>query len=193
VNQKSKLLVKALAAAFVTATVIMGLFIWNATREPSYGGDFNLSYRGNLWKFSSDPKILNLIYFGYAKCPDVCPLTLSYAGGAFKMLSRDEQAKVRLLFLSVDQEHDKPNDVADYATNFFPGFLGLSGSKNQIDNTIQMFPASYMVEPNPKSYLGYSIIHTDRIFFLNKDGKVIDSIASPRQSESIFNKIKEHL
>jgi protein SCO1 len=192
-HQKTKLLLKAIIAAFVLATAVVGLLLWTSTREPSFGGDLDLTYRGNQWKFSDDPQELNLIYFGYAKCPDVCPLTLSFAGGAFKMLSSEEQAKVRLLFLSVDQEHDIPNDVADYATNFFPHFLGLSGSKNQIDATIKMFPASYMVENTPKTYLGYSIIHTDRIFFLNKRGKVIDSIGSPRESGSIFKKIKEHL
>lgn len=50
-----------------------------------------------------------------------------------------------------------------------------------------------MLEKNPKSYLGYSIAHTDRLFFLNKKGYVIDSISNPRSADEILLKIKEHL
>lgn len=182
-----------LLAAVLILSGALGVAIWNATRPPVAGGDFSLTYRGKDWKFSDAPKELNLVYFGYAKCPDVCPLTLGFAGSAFKKLTEDELNRVRFLFVSVDQEHDNPNDVADYATNFFSSFVGLSGSKKQIDTAIGLFPASYIVEENPKSYLGYSIIHTDRVFFLNKKGVVIDSIAGPRDVDSIFAKIKEHL
>jgi len=121
-------------------------------------------------------------------------MSLSYAGDAFRMLKSDELSDVRFLFLSVDQAHDKPNDVADYAANFFPTFIGLSGSKEQIDKTIGLFPASYVLEENPKSYLGYSISHTDRIFFLNSKGVVIDSISGSKEgSDSIYKKIKENI
>ncbi len=121
-------------------------------------------------------------------------MSLSHAGGAFQLLNDQELNDVRFVFLSVDQAHDKPDEVADYATNFFSSFIGLSGSKEQIDKTIGLFPASYLVEENPKSYLGYSISHTDRIFFLNSEGFVIDSISGSKEnSESIYQKIKEHL
>jgi protein SCO1/2 len=160
----------------------------------SFGGDSTLTYRDQNWTFSSEPKKLNLLYFGYTKCPDVCPMSLTYAGSAFRMLKNHELNDVRFIFLSVDQAHDKPNDVADYPTNFFPAFLGLSGSKEQIDKTIRLFPASYIFEENPKSYLGYSISHTDRIFFLDSKGIFVDSISGSKDgSESIYKKIKEYL
>lgn len=189
----TKTIIRGLSVAALITAATLGLAIWYATKEPSYGGDFSLTYRGNSWRFSDQPKKVNLLYFGYAKCPDVCPLTLSYAGSAFRKLTPDDLSKIRLIFVSVDQAHDNPNDVADYATNFFPDFLGMSGTQEQIDNTIHQFPASYMIEKNPKSYLGYSISHTDRIFFLDKNGKVFDSVAGPRDIESVLTKIKEHL
>lgn len=191
---KPKTFFKAVTAAFLLTVIIGSAIIWYSTKEPAYGGDFNLTYRAQPWKFSDQPKKINLLYFGYAKCPDVCPLTLSYVGSAFRKLTKEDLEKIRLIFVSVDQEHDKPDDVADYATNFFSEFIGLSGSsQKQIDEAIHLFPASYMVEKNPKSYLGYSISHTDRVFFLNKNGQVIDSVAGPRDFDSILTKIKEHL
>lgn len=158
------------------------------------GGDFTLTYRNQPWTFSTESKKLNLLYFGYTKCPDVCPMSLSHAGGAFKKINAEDLKNIRFIFVSVDQSHDNPNDVADYATNFFPSFLGLSGSLEQIDGAIKLFPASYIYEENPKSYLGYSISHTDRIFFLDRNGHMIDSIAGSKESsDSIYKKIQENL
>lgn len=186
-------LYKAVVISLVIVMIFIGALMWKATQSPVAGGDFSLTYKNQPWKFSDSPKKLNLLYFGYAKCPDVCPLTLSNAGQAFKGLTEKELSQIRLTFLSVDQGHDDPMAVAEYATNFFPSFIGLSGSREQIDSTIKLFPASYMIEENAKSYLGYSISHTDRIFFLDDDGIVVDSISSPRESELILNKIRENL
>lgn len=186
-------LFKGLLVSLVIVLFGLGALIWKATQPPKAGGDFNLTYRAQPWKFSEAPKKLNLMYFGYAKCPDVCPLTLSYAGSAFKKLTEKELSQIRLIFLSVDQEHDDPVAVAEYATNFFPSFTGLSGSREQIDSAIKLFPASYMIEENKKSYLGYSISHTDRIFFLDDEGIVVDSLSSPRESDLVLNKIRENL
>ncbi len=193
--QKGALLaLRILTTIAIVGAIYFGFAIWKTMKGPTFGGNFTLTYRGQNWIFSDAPKKLNMLYFGYTKCPDVCPVSLSNAGSAFRMLNDGELKDVRFIFLSVDQSHDKPDEVADYATNFFPTFIGLSGSKEQIDRTIGLFPASYMLEENPKSYLGYSISHTDRIFFLDSDGLVIDSITGSKEgAESIYKKIKEHL
>lgn len=181
---------------FITLVFVcgfLGYLIWNHFKSPDFGGDFTLTYQAQPWKFSQEPPPLTLLYFGYAKCPDVCPMTLSYAGGAFRQLDEKQLKQTRLVFVSVDQKHDNPQDVADYAKNFFESFIGLSGSQEQIDSAIKLFPASYIVEDKPKSYLGYSISHTDKIFFLNRRGRVVDSLQSPRDSEMIYKKIQENL
>lgn len=189
----SKIILRTLSVVLTVGSVAIGLIIWKLKYVPAYGGDFELTYRAQPWKFLDDTKKLNLLYFGYVKCPDVCPLTLSYAGGAFRKLTPEQLDKIRLIFVSVDQENDDPVAVADYATNFFSSFIGLSGSLSQIDKAIGLYPASYMVEKNEKSYIGYSIIHTDKIFFLNNKGTVQDFVASPRDSEIVLQKIKELL
>lgn len=186
-------LIKALIGAAVVVALQMAGLYWYVRYEPPMGGDFDLSYRGQAWRFSEQAKGLNILYIGYAKCPDVCPMTLSFTGQAFRSLSEDEKQKVRFLFLSVDYTHDRPDDVADYAAQFFPSFIGLSGFREQIDKTVSLFHASYIVEENPKSYLGYSISHPDRLYFLNKKGVVVATVSSPRSAEVILKTIKEKL
>ncbi len=184
---------KIIVAVLLTAVVVMAGLVWMKTREPQFGGDFTLTYREQPWTLSEKAKRLNLLYVGYVKCPDVCPLSLSHSGQAFKKLNDDEKSKVQLAFISVDSAHDTPSSVADYAENFYSDFIGLSGTEEEIKNAIDLFGASFIVEANPKSYLGYSIAHTDRLFFLDKRGNVIDSIGNPRSADEILTKIRGHL
>lgn len=182
----------ALALFVISLAGILGLIAY-MSYEPSKGGDFTLSSNGQEWNFNRQAKKLNLLYVGYAKCPDVCPMTLAYAGAAFRKLNPDQLKNVQMIFLSVDHAHDTPQAVHEYAQQFFPDFIGLTGTQQQIDFAVQQVGASYMFEEDKKSFLGYSIIHSDRVFFLNSKGKVMHSELSVRSEEQILNKIKDYL
>lgn len=184
---------KGLMISLALALTLFAGFIWYATYQPPIGGDFKLTYKGKDWNFSDQARPLNILYVGYAKCPDVCPMTLSIAGRAFQQLNQKQRSQTRLLFLSVDVEHDNPIEVAHYASQFDPDFIGLSGSKKQVDFVTSLYNAHYIVEKNEDSYIGYSIAHSDKLFFLDRDGQLITSIASPRNPEIIVKTIKEIL
>lgn len=188
---------KVFVVALLCATFVSGVLLFSlikmANTTPTVGGSFELKYRGAEWRFLDHNKRLNLLYIGYARCPDVCPMSLSVVAQAFLKFSENELKQIQLLFLSVDYQNDKPDDVADYAAQFFKDFVGLTGTKEQIDFVVNLFGASYLMEKNPKSYIGYSIAHTDKIFFLNEKGEVIKSIANPRSDEQIYQSVKQLL
>lgn len=188
---KKQFFIAAFVAAILAIAVTFG--IKYVQQGPRLGGDFELNHKGQPWKLSDHKKPLSLLYIGYAKCPDVCPMALSHTAAAFKALTAAEKEDVQMIFISVDAAHDTPEAVATYAAQFDPGFIGLTGTQEQIDATIKPFGASYMVEENKKSYLGYSIAHTDRLYFINKKGYVLDMISSPRSLDEITQKIKENL
>ncbi|WP_413584192.1 SCO family protein [Bdellovibrio sp. HCB274] len=189
---KKHIILASIFSAFLAIALLFALNHYQ-NRQPELGGDFQANYNGASWKFSDEPKKLNLLYFGYAKCPDVCPMALSYSAEALKFLTDKERENIRLIFVSVDVANDTPENVAVYAKQFDPGFIGLSGTKQSIDFAVHQFAASYIEEKDPKSYLGYSISHTDRIYFLNKKGIVLDTLPNPRSAQSIVEKIKENL
>lgn len=190
--KRKELFLVLLMSLAISALVVCGV-VWYGSRQPTQGGDFTLNHRGSNWNLSKNAKKLNLVYVGYSKCPDVCPLSLSYAALAFKKLSPEVLQQIQFIFVSVDVEHETPAGVADYATNFFPDFIGLTGTKDAIDKAISLFGASYLIEKNPKSYLGYSIAHTDRIFILDKKGIVLTTLPGLRTDQTLIYKIKELL
>jgi protein SCO1/2 len=188
---KKQFSIAIIVSALLAAAVTFG--IKYANRGPQLGGDFTLNFQGQPWTLTEHKKDLSILYIGYAKCPDVCPMALSHTAAAFKTLSEKELSNVQMIFISVDAEHDTADAVSVYAAQFDKSFIGLTGTKEQIDAAIKPFGASYMVEENKKSYLGYSIAHTDRLYFLDSNGRVLDMISSPRSSDEITQKIKENL
>lgn len=91
---QGKILSRAFLFTLAASALTLATVFWLNNRERTYGGDFNLNFKNTNWKFSTNPEKLNLIYFGYAKFPDVYPMTLTYTGQAFRKLTADELKNV---------------------------------------------------------------------------------------------------
>jgi len=75
----------------------------------------------------------NVVYFGYASCPDVCPTTLASFKQAWKVLGeRGLAERVRFDFVSVDPQRDTPEQLGKYVAFFSPDFIAATGSDEQL-------------------------------------------------------------
>ena len=189
---KTRLIVIIFSSFFVTVG-LLGTLFYNYFDSPKLGGDFSLVHRDSPWTFKDHSKEVNLLYIGYAKCPDVCPLSLSVAGQAFRALSAEEQERIGVVFVSVDHENDDADHVANYASQFNSKFIGLTGSKQAIDHVVDLFGTSYVVETKTKSAMGYLIGHSDRFYFLDSKGHVLSTISNPRNHKLVVNQLRKLL
>jgi len=93
----------------------------------SWGRDFHLTGDDGapheLAEFRG--KVIAL-YFGYTRCPDVCPLTLATLAESVRLLG-DDGKQVQVIFVTVDPKHDKPKLLGQYVRSFHAGFLALYG------------------------------------------------------------------
>ena len=67
------------------------------------------------------------LYFGYTRCPEVCPLTMATLRESVRLLGEDGK-RVQVIFVTVDPKHDKPKVLGRYVRSFDEGFLGLYGN-----------------------------------------------------------------
>ena len=72
-----------------------------------------------------------LMYFGYANCPDVCPIDNARNAQAADLLEA-QGIEVRPIFVTVDPDRDTPEVMADYAAFTHPRMLGLTGTPEQV-------------------------------------------------------------
>jgi len=124
----------ALAAVVaITAAVFLRLGSQDAEFEATdvagvtWGRDFHLAGAdGAPHELAEFRGKVVALYFGYTRCPDVCPLTLATLGESVRLLGEDGK-RVQVLFVSVDPKHDKPKVLARYVRSFHQGFLALYG------------------------------------------------------------------
>jgi protein SCO1/2 len=110
------------------------------------------------------------VYFGYTFCPDVCPATLVDLKNAIEALG-EEAAQVQVIFISVDPERDSPQRAMDYARAFNPGFIGLTGSVDEVAAAASPFGV-YFEKDFSGSAAGYLMNHTSVVTGVDRDGNV---------------------
>jgi protein SCO1/2 len=85
------------------------------------------------------------------------------------------EAKIEAIFVTVDPDHDTPEVLKDYLSNFDPRISGLSGDRKSIDKTLASFHI-YSQKVSDKQN-GYAVNHTNVVYPINKTGqfsKILD-------------------
>jgi len=163
--------------AFVTLAVVVfakpASFLGAAFGEPyppapeieltrSDGSRFKLSeMRGNV----------ELIFFGYTSCPDVCPTTLAELKLALSNLKEADAARVKVLFVTVDPKRDTPQRVQAYVNHFNESFIGLSGTEAELDKVWKDYGV-FRLEMPGSSAAGYTVDHTARVTLIDQQGNM---------------------
>lgn len=107
-------------------------------------------------------KALTLVFFGYTHCPDICGIVMSTLAAAMPKLSEDERDDVDVVFVTTDPARDTPEVSADYATNYDPRFIGVSGDLETIIAVAK--PLAISVEQGEKLPSGgYEVTHGTQI------------------------------
>ena len=94
----------------------------------------------------------SLIYFGYAFCPDVCPLDNARNAAAVELLS-ERGLDLGAIFISIDPERDTPDVVREYAELFHPEMVGLTGSAKQVADAAKAFRVYFKKNGDDEYYL----------------------------------------
>ena len=80
------------------------------TKRISLGGEWKLTGAGNKVVSSQDLKgQYYLIYFGFTKCPEICPTTLRYATATYRLFQTLSSSPLKIVFVSVDPKRDTPD------------------------------------------------------------------------------------
>jgi len=112
-----------------------------------------------------------VLFFGYTHCPDVCPAALETMASTIKNLKESERDKVQPLFISVDPERDTPEVLKNYVSFFYPTFVGLTGSPEDIKNVAKEYKAYYK-KVEGQSAAGYLVDHSATIYVITPDMKI---------------------
>lgn len=106
-----------------------------------------------------------VVLFGYTNCDDVCPTSLFEVSVLLSGLG-SQGDRLPVLFVTVDPEHDTPDQLKSYLESFDSRIVGLTGSRDQVAAVAAAFAA-----PLDKVQAGEDgKKHLSQLFFMDRYG-----------------------
>jgi len=118
---------------------------------------------------------VQVYFFGFTQCPDVCPSALAEMAEVMKQLGPDAE-RVQVALITVDPERDTQEVLQAYVAAFDPRFVALRGNADQTRAAAASFKAYYARAPQKEG--GYSMDHTAAFYILDRKGEA-RVLASP--------------
>ncbi|MEA2782294.1 MAG: hypothetical protein QOK29_3838 [Rhodospirillaceae bacterium] len=152
------------------------------------GGPFRLTDQNGQLRTDADFRgQYLLVFFGFVNCPDVCPTTLQTLSTALEKLGPDA-AKVTPIFITIDPARDTPGVLKDYAANFTPRLVALSGSPADTAAVAKAYRIYYnKVGDGPD----YSMDHTGLVYLVGPDGKYRAHFGTEATADDIAKALRQ--
>ena len=160
--------------------------------EGKFGGDFTLFEGDKPVSLNDFHGQVVVMYFGFASCPDVCPTTLSIIASALRQLTPEELESVQPVFISIDPERDQGEKLSAYATYFHPGFIGITGTPDEVQKVINQY-GGFFIKAESDSALGYLVEHTSKTYIISKDGQYVSILPHDMTSDLALTVIRRGL
>ena len=136
-----------------------------------YGKGFALTdHTGKMRTLGDFRGKVVVMFFGFTRCPDVCPTTLAELKAVKEQLGEDGK-RLQVLFVTVDPERDTQKLLADYVPAFDQSFLGLYGDMAATARVAKDFRVFYQKAPG-KTPDSYTVDHTAGSYIFDPQGRL---------------------
>lgn len=113
----------------------------------------------------------SLLFIGYTYCPDVCPTTLADLNYVYPSLTNDQDTTTQVVFISVDPNRDKAEQLADYVNYFNENFIGVTSTHEQLWPFVTELGLIYSVVEEGETNDYYLVEHSASIVLINPEGQ----------------------
>ena len=180
----------------VTAPEVSRLGIFGTiarTDTVRLGGSFSLIDQNGRRRSDGEFRgQLMLIYFGYTYCPDVCPTSVQIMTEALETLGENGNL-VRPIFITVDPARDTVNVMREYAENFHPRLVALTGPEADIAEVTRAYRVYYARSEESSSEQDYLVDHSSFIYLMGADGRYLTHFGHDATPEEVAAGIREFL
>ena len=115
-----------------------------------------------------------LVFFGFTRCPDVCPTTLLQLA---QVRREAGLANLRVVFVSIDPQRDTPAVLDRYVHAFDPAFIGLTGEPAAVTALARHLNVAVNRVELPGG--DYTMDHSAVVFLLNTEARVVAIFTPP--------------
>ena len=163
-----------LAAVLVGILGIAGGVVASLPRGPAkpamsvVGGPFRLqSSKGGILDSATLAGKPFLVFFGFTRCPNVCPTTLADLTNLIDDLHK-AGGDIGAYYITLDPERDDVAVLRDYMGSFSDSITGLTGTRAEIDRVARSYRVFSKKVPLPGG--DYTLEHTLMVYLMDRDG-----------------------
>ncbi len=157
------------------------------------GGDFALTDHTGKPRTLADFKgKVVAIFFGFTRCPDVCPTNLAEWAEVAKRLGPDAD-KLQVLFVTLDPERDTQQLLAGYVPAFDKRFIGLHAATPEATKALADKYKVFYAKVPYKDGKDYSIDHTAASFVIDATGRTRLYVRHGQSVETLVADIRQLL
>eukprot|EP00591_Stephanopyxis_turris_P002863 CAMPEP_0195525216 /NCGR_PEP_ID=MMETSP0794_2-20130614/25532_1 /TAXON_ID=515487 /ORGANISM="Stephanopyxis turris, Strain CCMP 815" /LENGTH=235 /DNA_ID=CAMNT_0040655617 /DNA_START=185 /DNA_END=892 /DNA_ORIENTATION=+ len=148
-----------------------------STGKPAIGGPWTaIDMNGQLVSEKDFFGKFTLLYFGFARCPDICPSEMVKVGKVMDTLKRDYPdlaEQVQPLFVTVDPARDSIRSLKEYAQDFHPTYKFLTGTPEQVQKMAKAYRV-YVSKADETEDGDYLVDHSIVLYFHDQQGELLD-------------------
>jgi protein SCO1/2 len=157
------------------------------------GGSFTLTNQDGGTSSDTDfTGKYRIIYFGFTYCPDVCPIDLANLMNGLTLAEKEDPSlaeKIQPIFISIDPERDRPEQLKQYVGNFHPRLIGLTGSVDEIAVVAKKYLIIYNKRESP-GFSEYLVDHSRQGYLFGPEGEPIALLPFDGTPQQVADEIK---
>lgn len=159
--------------AVTTAATTEGEFSGYVRNPPADVSEVSLSTtEGDVVDMVAPEGGLLIVFFGYATCPDVCPLTLGVLRSAIENQPEAVDDRVDVAVITVDPSRDTDELLAGYVHGYDESWLALrTADMAELRAAADEFGASFTSRENMEGKR--EIAHSAELYVIDDTGTVI--------------------
>ena len=129
----------------------------------------------------------SMVFFGFTRCPDICPITLAVLRDTLNMMSGDKLTAepFEIVFVTVDPNRDTPEVLQPYLGSFDTNVRGITGDLTpilELTRELGIVVAYNADEDNPADY---SVDHTSSILLVDPESRIRAKFNVPHEADTI--------
>ena len=185
-------------------SMVIGLFVYSTVAEKELTNDqykllkfyqlntkrdlnaFSLSKNGEAFSETDFIGKWDLVFLGFASCPDMCPMTMQKLAKTSELLAQKDGLieKINFVMISIDPDRDTPERMHQYASAFNDDFIGISGNIKDTYHLSLNFTLPFTPIINSENK-DYDMDHSMNLALIDPDGNYFGFFKSPHSPDKL--------
>ncbi|TWU72992.1 Cu-binding protein [Metarhizium rileyi] len=162
--------------------------------RPKVGGPFELiDQNGKPFNSEMMKGKYSLVYFGFTRCPDICPEELDKMARMLDVVEEKAPGGLLPIFITCDPERDDPQALKSYLAEFHDKLIGLTGTYDQIKDLCKKYRVYFSTPQNVKPGQDYLVDHSIYFYLMDPEGDFVEALGRQHSPDQGAQLILDHM